>query len=110
MPMPIPLGRPISSRTNRALTGVSTICATLETVTVYRIVFEGPASLAVRVATELAEADGVELISSEPLSIVSADTVKLGVAVEGALESVADAIASVRDGMPAGASIVLADD
>jgi hypothetical protein len=80
------------------------------TVTVYRIVFEGPAAMAVRVATALADADGVDLISSEPLSIVGVDTVKLGVAVEGGLESVADAIASIRDGMPTGASIEIADD
>ena len=38
--------------------------------------------MAVRIATELADADGVELISSEPPSIVGVDTVKLGVAVE----------------------------
>ena len=79
------------------------------TVTVHRIVFEGPAAIAVRIATELADADGVELISSEPLSVVGSDTVKLGVAVEGALESVNDAIAQIRDRMPSGASIEIAN-
>ena len=66
--------------------------------------------MAVRIATELADAEGVELISSEPLSVVGADTVRLGVAVEGALESVTDAVARIRDGMPTGASIEIADD
>ena len=86
------------------------ICATLETVTVYRIVFEGPASLAVGVATALAEADGVELVSSEPPTVVDVNTVRLGLAVEGVLDAVTDAIAGVRDGMPTGATIAVADD
>jgi len=79
-------------------------------VTVYRIVFEGPAAIAVRIATELADADGVELMSSEPLSVVGADTVRLGVAVEGASESVAAAVANIRDGLPSVASIEIAGD
>ena len=79
-------------------------------MTVYRIVFEGPAAIALRIATELADAEGVELISSDSPSIVDGDTVKLGVAVEGALAAVTDAVASIRDGMPAGASIGIADD
>jgi hypothetical protein len=86
------------------------ICATLAAVTVYRIAFEGPAALAVGVATVLADANGVELISSEPPSVVDVETVKLGLAVEGALDSVTDAIASIRDGLPAGASIEVVDD
>lgn len=86
------------------------ICATLAAVTVYRITFEGPAALALRVATALADADGVELTSSEPPSVVDVDTVKLGLAVEGAPDSVTDALADIRDGLPAGASIEVADD
>jgi hypothetical protein len=79
-------------------------------VTVYRIRFQGPAKLAVGVATALADADGVELISSEPPSILDQNTVELDVAVEGAFDAVADAVASIRDGMPKGASIGIADD
>ena len=86
------------------------ICATLEAVTVYRIVFEGPASLAIGVATALADADGVELISSEPPAVVDADTVRLGLAVEGTGEAVTDAVANIRDGLRGGASIEVADD
>ena len=79
-------------------------------MTVYRIVFEGPADIAVRIATELADAEGVELMSSEPLSIVGVDTVRLGVAVEGTLEFVAAAVARIRDGMPSVASIEIAHE
>jgi hypothetical protein len=79
-------------------------------VTVYRITFEGPAALALGVATMLADADGIELTSAEPPSVVDADTVKLGLAVEGTPDSVAGAIASIRGGLPAGASIEVADD
>lgn len=66
--------------------------------------------LAVRVATALADAGGIELISSEPPSIVDEDTVELEVAVEGALDAVADAVSGIRDGLPKGASIEIADD
>ena len=96
-------------RSRRTL-GPVDICATLETVTVYRIVFEGPASLAVGVATALADADGVELVASEPPTVVDVNTVRLGLAVEGVLDAVTDAIAGVRDGMPTGATIAVADD
>jgi len=79
-------------------------------VSFYRVVFEGPASLAVGVATALADADGVELTSSDPLSVVDADTVRLGLAVEGAPDSVTNAIASIRGDLPTGATIAVADD
>jgi hypothetical protein len=79
-------------------------------VAVHRVRFEGPAALAVRVATALADADGVALISSEPPSKRDGNTVVLDVAVEGALDDVAAAIASIRDGMPKGASIEIVDD
>ena len=78
-------------------------------MTVYRILFEGPTALAVRVATELADADGVDLISSEPPFRVDADTVKLSVALEGQSDSVTDAVARIRDGLPTGSSIEVAD-
>jgi len=49
-------------------------------------------------------------MSSEPLSVVGDDTVRLGVAVEGELESVAAAVAKIRDGMPSVASIEITRD
>jgi len=89
---------------------VSVFCATLEAVSVYRVVFEVPTGMATRIATQLADADGVELISSEPPSSVGVDTVRLRVAVNGELESVTDAIARIRGGIPTGASIEIVDD
>ena len=79
-------------------------------MTVHHITFEGPAALAVGVATALADANGIELISSEHPSVVDADTVRLGLEVEGELDAVTDGVAAVRDGLPAGASIDLDDD
>ena len=78
-------------------------------VTVYRIRFTGPAALVVRLATELADADGVELTSSEQPSIVDANSVELGVSVKGKHDDVARAVSSIRDELPMGASIEIAD-
>ena len=71
----------------------------------YRIRFEGPAPLALGVATALAEADGVELVASEPPRTLDTSRVALDVSVEGALDDVLDAVSRLRDGMPTGASI-----
>jgi hypothetical protein len=79
-------------------------------VSTYRLRFEGSRSLAVRVATELADADGVELISSGSPTIVSDDTVALELVVEGADAAVADAVAGVRGRIPAGAAIAIVDN
>jgi hypothetical protein len=78
---------------------------TLEPVTNYRVRFEGPAALAVRVATALADADGVELLSSEELVIIDGSMVALAVTVEGAFDAVADAVSVIRRRMPTEVSI-----
>jgi hypothetical protein len=77
-------------------------------VTAYRVRFQGPAALAVRVATALADADGVELISSDQPVVLDESMVALNVTVEGAFDAVADAVAAIRGGMPTGASIEIA--
>jgi hypothetical protein len=74
-------------------------------VTVYRIRFEGPAALAVGVATALADADGVELTSSAKPSMLDEGTVELNVSVEGERDAVAVAVSGISDGLPDGASI-----
>jgi hypothetical protein len=79
-------------------------------VTHFRIRFEGPAALAVSVATALADADGVELTSSEQPSILDKNTVELNVSVEGKRGAVTAAVSGIRDGLPAGASIDFDDD
>lgn len=79
-------------------------------MTVHRIRFAGPAALAVGVATALADADGVELTSSKPPSILDEKTVELNVSVEGTRAAVAVAVASIGDRLPDGASIEIADE
>ncbi len=79
-------------------------------VTVYKIRFEGPAALAVSVATELADADGVDLTSSSQPSVLDANTVELVLTAEGPREAIMGAIATIRDDLPRGASIDLVDE
>jgi hypothetical protein len=79
-------------------------------VTVYKITFEGPAELAVGVATALADADGVELTSSKQPSILDETKVELNVSVEGNRDAVTAAISSIRDELPKGATIEIADE
>jgi len=62
-----------------------------------------------RVATELAEADGVELTSSDKPVNLDEGKVALAVTVEGQFDAVADAIAGIRGGLPSTASIGLTD-
>ena len=71
----------------------------------YRVRFEGPAALAISVATALADADGVELISSDQPVTLDESIVALDVTVAGSFDAIADAVARIRDGMPTGASI-----
>jgi hypothetical protein len=74
-------------------------------VTTYRVRFEGPAALALRVARALADADGVDLTASDQLVTLENGRVALEVTVEGAFDPVADAVARVRGELPSGASI-----
>lgn len=71
----------------------------------YRVRFEGPAAFTLRVATALADADGVELISSDQPVTLDENIVALTVSVEGAFDAIADAVASIRAQMPPEASI-----
>jgi hypothetical protein len=74
-------------------------------VTTFRVRFEGPSALTLRVATALADANGVELISSDQPQTLAARMVTLSVAVEGAFDAVADAVATIRAELPSDASI-----
>jgi hypothetical protein len=78
-------------------------------VTNYRVKLEGPADVVLRVATELADADGVELTSSEKPVSLEDGKVALAVTVNGQFDAVADAVASIRGGLPSTASIGLTD-
>jgi len=85
-------------------------CATLDIVTVYRIKFEGPAGLAVGIATALADADGVDLTASSPPAVVDEETVSLDLTVDATESDVTDALDDIRQRLPAGASIEIVDD
>ena len=74
-------------------------------MTSYRVRFEGPARLTLSVATALADADGVDLVASDQPINLDGSTVALDVTVEGAFDAVADAVAGIRGGIPADASI-----
>ena len=74
-------------------------------MTICRVRFEGPAALALHVATALADANGVELIASEQLSTHDDGSVALELTVEGLVDDVTEAVARLRDGMRAGASV-----
>ena len=77
-------------------------------VTKYTVRFEGPAAFALRVATALADANGVELISSAQPVTLDDSKVGLNITVDGAFDAVADAVASVRGEVPSGASVEIA--
>jgi hypothetical protein len=73
----------------------------------YRVRVEGPAALTLRVATALADADGVDLTSSDQPVAAAEGIVALSVVVEGTFDDVADAVAAVRSDLPPDASIEL---
>lgn len=77
-------------------------------MTVYRIRFVGPAALAVGVATTLADADGVDLTSSSKPSTHDENSVELNMTAEGTHDAVADAVETISNTLPKGASIVIA--
>ena len=77
-------------------------------VTSFRVRFEGPVALVVDVATALAEAEGVELTSSDQPITVDEGVVALDLTVEGAFDAVSVAVAGIREGLPAEASIDVA--
>jgi hypothetical protein len=74
-------------------------------VTTYRIRFEGPTTLALRVATALADADGVDLTASEAPAARASGLVGLDVTVEGLPDDVIAAVGGVRSWLPKDASI-----
>jgi hypothetical protein len=74
-------------------------------VTNYRVRIEGPAEFTLSVAKALADADGVDLIASDQPVAVDETRFALKVTINGAFDDVADAVASIRGGMPTGVSM-----
>jgi hypothetical protein len=75
----------------------------------HQITYEGPSSLAVRAATMLADADGVELVSSQPPERrdKAADKVVLAFTVEGTAKAVMAAVRIVGDSLPPTATMTI---
>ena len=71
----------------------------------FRISYEGPPSFAVRAATLLAEADGVELTSSEPPDHRDGDSVMLALTVEATEEAVDGALSAIAAHLPPDATM-----
>ena len=78
-------------------------------MTNYRVRLEGPADVVLRIATELADADGVELTASQKPASLDDGRVALAVTVDGEFDAVADAVAGLRGALPPTASITLTD-
>jgi hypothetical protein len=76
-------------------------------VSEHRIRFEGAAAAALTVATAIADADGVDLTSSEPPVTLSDGRVRLDLTVDASSESVAGALAEIRPRLPDDSSIEL---
>jgi hypothetical protein len=74
-------------------------------VTNYRVRIDGPAELTLGIATALADAAGVDLIASDQPVTVDETRVALNVTVNAAFDDLADAVATIRAGMPTGVFI-----
>ncbi len=75
-----------------------------------RIIYEGPVSLAVPTATLLADAEDVELTSSQTgdLTEGGGGSVRLTLVLEGPPGAIAAAVAATRDGLPPEATLTIA--
>ena len=80
-------------------------------VTSHQVLYEGPSSLAVGVATLLADAEGIALTSAEREETAdgSAETVRLVLTVEATRDAVMAAVASIAGQLPAGARLTVED-
>ena len=74
-------------------------------MTTHQVTYRGPSTFAVRAAAMLADAAGLELTSANRTDDPSDDSVALALTVEGTPEAVAAAIDTVREELPAGATL-----
>jgi hypothetical protein len=73
----------------------------------HRIRFEGAAAAALTIATAIADADGVDLTSSEPPATLADGRVRLDLTVQGSSASITAAVDEIGSGLPAGSSLEL---
>ncbi len=79
-------------------------------MSVYRVRFEGPSALALATATALADADGVDLVSSATAPNASNHTVRVDLDVEGTFDAVTDALDDIRRDLDGGATIAIVEE
>jgi hypothetical protein len=80
-------------------------------VSAHRVSIHAPAGLALQIVTELADADGVDLTSSESPTASSGDhMVDLDVVIDGSRAAVTSAVDGIRAGLPKGSSISIEND
>jgi hypothetical protein len=79
-------------------------------MTTHRIIYHGPASLAVQTATMLANAEGIELASSEAPGSRTSGDVRLALTIKGSTDAIIDAVARIREGLPLGATITIGEE
>jgi hypothetical protein len=82
------------------VTSTRSLRATLCGVTSFRISYVGPRSFAVRAATLLAEADGIELTASDPPALRDDDSVLLALSVEASHQAVDEALRDIAALLP----------
>ena len=73
----------------------------------HRIRFEGSSAAALTVATAIADADGVDLTSSEPPTAIADGKVRLDLRVQASSESIAAALEAIGRSIPVDSSIEL---
>ena len=73
----------------------------------HRIRFEGASADALTVATAIADADGVDLTSSEPPTTLPGGKVRLDVRVRASSESITAALAEIGRRLPTHSSLEL---
>jgi hypothetical protein len=80
-------------------------------MTRHRVRFEGPASLAVSTATLVADATGLELVSSDPPQRLDDgdDRVRLALTVQGPMDAVLTALERINADLPPEAAVILGD-
>ena len=74
-------------------------------MTTHQVTYRGPSTFAVRAAAMLADGAGLELTSANRTDDPSDDSVALELTVEGTEEAVAAAVGTVREELPASATL-----
>ncbi len=78
-------------------------------MTRHQVRYEGPSALAVQVATLLADAEGIDLMSAERQDTDGSNETVLVLTIDGTTEAVTAAVGSIGTGLPEAARITVVD-